>query len=74
MLGVYLKIEYKALDDISDDNFGTWMYVLIIIGSVIFCISFLGCCGTLLQSNNLLMLVGNIRVHQFLIKCFNIYI
>lgn len=56
VLGVYLKIEYKSLDDISDDNFGTWMYGLIIVGSVIFVISFLGCCGTLLQSNNFLML------------------
>ena len=58
MLGVYLKIEYRSLDDISEDNFGTWMYGLIIVGSIIFVISFLGCCGTLLQSNNLLMLVS----------------
>ncbi|KAL5270430.1 hypothetical protein ACHWQZ_G001222 [Mnemiopsis leidyi] len=56
VLGVYLKIEYRSLDDISEDNFGTWMYGLIIVGSIIFVISFLGCCGTLLQSNNLLML------------------
>ena len=58
VLGIYLKLEYQALDGISDDNFGTWVYVIIIVGGVIFFISFLGCCGTLLQSNNLLMLVG----------------
>lgn len=56
VIGVYLKLEYKSLNDISEDNFGLWMYGLIVVGSVIFVISFLGCCGTLMQSNNMLML------------------
>lgn len=54
-LGIYLKIEFRSLNDISDDNFSLWTYVLIGVGATIFVISFLGCCGTLLESNNLLM-------------------
>ena len=28
-LGIYLKIEFRSLNDISDDNFSLWTYVLI---------------------------------------------
>jgi hypothetical protein len=71
VVGILFKISYNKFTDGIPDDYGVLEYVpviSIIIGSVIFFISFLGCCGTLKSSTCMLTSYGAILFVIFLVQ------
>ena len=51
VIGAVIQSSYKHYENFVGENFVTGPIVMIIVGSLIFTISFLGCCGALRESS-----------------------